>query len=359
MGLRVTYTLFFHMGHKLYDILGLPKGASKEDVKRAYRKLAVQHHPDKGGDSDKFKEISNAYSILNDDEKKARYDQIGDAMMENGGGEHMDPRNVYEQFFRGSFHFDPFEAMFAHERQHQQVRCNDHLHQVKITLSDAYHGITKSIRIGVHKTCFRCKDMCNACQGRGTFTHMVRTGIFTRMSTRPCDICSGTGQITVGREGCSQCQGQGSYKIEEKKDIHIPKGIHNGVQVRIQGMGEQPKREGDVPGDLIIQIVIADDPHFVRTGNDLVYRTNISFKDSIIGTIIKVPHFAGEFDVDTTAWGVIQGDKPYVVEKKGMPSGEQETGKLHIIFNVEYPSKAWSNEQRNQLEECFKKLELA
>lgn len=345
------------MGHKLYDVLGLAKGASKDEIKRAYRKLAVQHHPDKGGDPEKFKEISNAYNVLSNDDQKARYDQIGDAMLDQGGGGgHVDPRNLYEQFFN----FDPFENMFAHMHERQQtVRCNDHVHQMRISLADAFHGTTKTIRIAIQKTCFSCKDTCNACQGRGTITDMRRMGIFTQMSTRPCEICNGTGQVTRGRDDCSQCNGKGGYKVEEKKDINLPKGIHNGVQVRIHGHGEQPRREGDVPGDLVLQIIINDDPNFVRTGNDLVYRASLTFVESLIGKKLRVPHFTEEFEVDTSQWGIIQGDKPYIVEKKGMPYGENEYGKLIIIFNIAYPTTPLSEEHRTRIAECMRSIGFA
>lgn len=351
------------MSFRLYDVMGLPRGASKEDVKRAYKKLAVQHHPDKGGDPEKFKEISNAYSVLCDDQKRAQYDQLGDAMMEGGGGgrspfDQVDPRNIFEQFFGGGgFHFDMFDQGGMH-RHAQAARCGNHMHRIHISLAEAYHGVTKTIKISVQKTCFQCKDVCNACQGRGSITDMRRMGPFTQMSTRPCEVCSATGQVTRGREGCSTCNGQGTYKEEERKEIVIPRGVHNGFQLVMRGYGEQPKREGDIPGDLLFQVIVNDDPNFFRNGNDLVFRSTLSFKEALLGKEIRVPHYADTFVVDTATLGVIQPDKPYIFEKKGMPCNSQGTefGKLHVVFRVDFPSTPWSPEQRQVLEACLNNI---
>jgi DnaJ-class molecular chaperone len=345
------------MSFRLYDALGLPRGASKDEIKKAYRKLAVQHHPDKGGDTEKFKEISNAYSILSDDHKKAQYDQYGDSMME--GGENIDPRNIFEQFFGGGFHFDMFDAMHPHHtRGAMPSKCGNHVHRMNITLAEAYHGVCKTIKISLQKSCFTCKDTCNACQGRGMITDMRRMGPFTQMSTRPCDVCSGSGQVTRGRDGCSTCNGNGTYKVEERKEIVIPRGIHNGHQLVIKGMGEQPKKEGDIPGDLVFQILISEDPHFFRNGNDLIFRTKLTFKEAMLGKEVRVPHYADTFVVDTSSLGVIQADKPYIFEKKGMPCNPQGTeyGKLHMVFNVDVPTAPWTSEQRALLTECLNKI---
>ena len=353
------------MTFRLYEVLGLPRGASKDEVKREYRKLAVQHHPDKGGDPEKFKEISNAYSILSDDQKKAQYDQLGDSMMEHGnagssGFEHVDPRNIFEQFFAnaGGFHFDMFDHGGMHHRHAQAARCGNHLHRIHVSLAEAFHGVTKTIKISVQKTCFKCKDVCNACQGRGSITDMRRMGPFTQMSTRPCEVCSATGQVTRGRDGCPTCQGQGSYKEEERKEITIPRGVHTGFQMALRGYGEQPKREGDIPGDLVFHVIVNEDPNFFRNGNDLIFRSTLSFKEALLGKEIRVPYYTDSFVIDTASLGVVQPDKPYIFEKKGMPCNPQGTefGKLHVVFNIDFPSTPWTNEQREVLEKCLQTI---
>lgn len=348
------------MSFRLYDVLGCPRGSSKEDIKRAYKKLAVQHHPDKGGDPEKFKEISNAYSILSDDQKRAQYDQLGDGMMEGGGRgpfEHVDPRHIFEQFFGGGgFHFDMFDH--SHHRHAQAARCGNHLHRIHVSLAEAFHGVTKTIKISIQKTCFQCKDVCNACQGRGSVTDMRRMGPFTQMSTRPCDVCSATGQVTRGRDDCRTCHGQGSYKEEERKELNIPRGVHTGFQIVLRGYGEQPKREGDIPGDLVFHVIVNEDPNFFRNGNDLIFRSTLTFKEALLGKEIRVPHYADTFVVDTASLGVIQQDKPYIFEKKGMPCNAQgsEFGKLHLVFHVDFPTKPWTSEQREILEDCLHRI---
>jgi len=229
------------MSYKLYEVLGIGKDASKEDIKRAYKTQAIKHHPDKNGDPEKFKEISNAYQILSDDEKRAQYDRFGDAGLDqmnggSGGFETVDPRHIFEQFFGGGmggghagFHFDIFQDMFGGggPQRNSRIKRNDHMHTIRINLAEAYHGAQKNIRISLQKTCFKCKDTCNACQGKGMITDMRRMGFITQMMQRPCDVCRGAGMIIKGKEGCNECGGKGNYQTEEKVDIQIPRGVIN------------------------------------------------------------------------------------------------------------------------------------
>lgn len=350
------------MGFKLYDALGLQNGASKEDIKKAFRKLAVQHHPDKGGDPEKFKEIAHAYEILSDDNKKSDYDRLGDEgfeAMQGGGGhhgfDHVDPRHIFEQFFGGGmFGHDMFSG---HHGPQRVVKRADQLHNMRLSLHDAFHGVTKHMKISVQKTCLQCKDMCSVCQGRGNITDMRRMGFFTQMMTRPCDHCSGTGQMTKGRDNCGECKGAGTFNEEKRLDITIPGGIQSGHHVKLDGLGEQPKMSGELPGDLIIQIHIQEDPNFVRNGDDLIKTVNISFADSVIGQKLHIPYFGGAFDVDTCDFGIVQPDKPYVVPNKGMPVlNGRSFGNLQLIFKISYPKIVWTSEQKSKILECFKDL---
>lgn len=340
---------------KLYDILGVTPNASKDEIKRAYKKLAIQYHPDKGGDPEKFKEISHAYGILSDDDKKRRYDMTGDDGSQGAQGfESVDPRHIFEQFFGGGFPFD-IHGDFGHGPRHQ-VRRSDHVHVLKLSLADAYHGCQKIVRVGLQKTCFTCRDKCNACQGKGTITDMRRMGFFTQMMTRPCDVCRGTGMMTRTKSSCQECNGEGTYVEEKKIDIVVPKGVANGHQVRVQGSGEQAKDPSEISGDLVLQISIQEDPNFQRIGNDLIYKHTLTFSQSILGKRLTIPHFGGSIEVDTGSYGVVRPDKPYIIEQKGMPIADQKYGKLMIIFQVEYPTKHLSNEDRQRLCECFEAI---
>ena len=350
------------MSFKLYDALGLSKGASKDDIKKAFRRLAVQHHPDKGGDPEKFKEIAQAYEVLNDDAKRQEYDQYGDEGMNamNNGGHpgftHMDPRHIFEQFFGGGgmFGHDPFGG---HAPRH--VRRNDVVHQMRISLQDAFHGCVKNVKIGIHKTCFRCKEMCHACQGQGNITEMRRMGFFTQMLTRPCDACHGTGAISKGRENCPDCKGRATYQEDKRVEIIIPMGIHNGHNIQLEGLGEQPKMEGESPGDLILQIVVMEDPHFQRNGHDLLHTVQLSLAESIIGKKITIPHFGGSFDINTAEYGVVQPAKPYCIPDKGMPiNAGKQYGQLQLQFSIQYPTSKWSEQQKELLQDVFQKVGL-
>jgi DnaJ homolog subfamily A member 2 len=356
------------MSFKLYDQLGLARGASKEDIKRAYKALAIQHHPDKGGDPEKFKEISNAYQVLNDDEKRARYDQVGDAGMDSmaghpGGFEaSMDPRHIFEQFFGGGgggFHFDMF-GRGDHFEQARPARRGDQLHTMRVPLRDAFHGLVKTIRINLQKTCMRCKEVCHACQGRGSITVMRRMGPFTQMMTQPCDVCKGSGQITRGKEDCPDCKGKGTFTEEKKLEIEIPKGVSSGYQIRVPGCGEQARSPDETPGDLILQFMVQEDPHFQRNGHDLFYRTKLTFAETILGKNIVIPHFAGDMQLDTSRFGVIQPEKAYTIEGKGMPmeSSGKHYGKLHVIFQVDYPTVKWTEEQKEVWKVCLNTVGL-
>lgn len=356
------------MTFKLYDALGVPQNASKEDIKRAYRKLAVQCHPDKGGDPEKFKEISNAYAILHDDEKRARYDQIGDMGMENGGMnagqggmpfETMDPRHIFEQFFGGmpGFHFGDQFGDF--ERRPAPVRRADHVHQIKISLADAYHGCQKMIRVSLQKTCMQCREKCHACQGKGSITDMRRMGFFTQMMTRPCDHCAGTGMMSRGKPSCTECQGTATYLEEKKQEVTIPRGVASGHQIRIKGCGEQTKDPAETAGDLVLQIHIQDDPNFQRVGSDLIYKIPLSFGESVLGKKITIPHFDVPIEIDTSSFGICKPEKAYVLEGKGMPlSGSNQFGKLMLIFQIAYPTKALSQEQKEKLQTAFAEVGL-
>lgn len=352
---------------KLYDALGVAKGASKDEIKKAFRKMAVQHHPDKGGDSEKFKEVAHAYEVLTDDTKRGQYDQVGDAGFEamraggGGGGFHdnVDARHIFEQFFGGGFGFDPFGmgGGMGGGGGHG-IRRADQLHQIRISLADAYTGVTKSMRICVTKVCFKCRDTCHTCQGRGQITDMRRMGFITQMMTRVCDACSGTGKIIKARESCVDCHGKGSFTEERKEEVSFPPGVQSGHQVRLHQLGEQPKAENETPGDLILQVAVQENPHFTRSGADLVHHVNISFAESMVGKKILIPHFGGPMDLDISLFGIIKPEKSYAIEGKGMPTDgghgqPKKYGKLNIIFHIEYPTKTLGDMEKEMVRLCL------
>lgn len=340
------------MTHKYYDLLGVSPSASKDDIKKAYKKLAIQMHPDKGGDPEKFKEISNAYSILSDDDKKHKYDQLGDEGFEaaaSGGMPDVNPHDIFEQLFANMGGF-PFGGGVNMRQPRGPQRKSNHVHELTISLDDAYKGINKSLKVSLNKICGKCKTTCPACQGKGNIMDMRRMGFLTQMIQRPCDVCKASGYVSSTRPGCSDCNGTGNIRQEHKIEIKIPPGADNGHSVVFNGLGEQAITSDEQSGDLIFQIRVQNHPKFKRQGNDLVYIETITLADSICGKQITIPHFAGDISVECSDFGVIEPNKPYVIKGKGMPNGN-----LLIIFNIDYPQKL-SKGDRERLRDVFNNL---
>ena len=349
------------MGYKLYDLLSVPKNASLDDIKKSYKKLAVQHHPDKGGDPEKFKEIANAYQILSDEEQRKRYDMLGDEQFEQSGNmpSHVDPSAIFEQFF-GRGGFDPFASMFGggspfgfHQSQSRGPRkCRNVRHVIHITNKDAYFGCDKHIKITLHKKCLNCLDSCNACQGRGEITEMQRMGPFTSMMTRACGQCQGSGQTQKSKSNCDLCNGKCEIIEEKKVDIHIPEGVETGNQILAPGLGEQPQQQGDIAGDLIFEILVQPDKIFERRGLDLVHRISVTFKESILGKTIIIPHYEKECLIDSSSLGILQPNKEYSVPEKGMIKDKQK-GKLILVFDIQYPKKVLTDKDKELFLKAF------
>lgn len=349
--------------YKLYEELGVSQNASKDEIKKAYRKLAVVNHPDKGGDPEKFKSIANAYQVLGDDEKRNMYDQLGDEQFsENGGGggggmHEMDPNIIFRDLF-SQFDFGGFGGFGGHGHNPQPgpKRRNDHMHHLRISQADAYHGMRKTVKISLQKTCLKdsCSQTCFACQGRGQITDMRRMGFMTQMMTRACDTCKGTGKIVKGVDRCGECKGHGKFTEDIMYELHIPAGVATGHRVVCGGYGEQACVIGETPGDLVFEIVVQGDPNFQRQGNDLVYSVKLSFFESILGKQISVPHYANTFDFNTGDYGIIQPNKPYIIKGKGMTSDSN----LILVFHIDYPAKVFTEEEKQILETTFKQVQI-
>lgn len=302
------------MDTNLYNVLNLSPNCSIEEIKKNYKKLAVEHHPDKGGEENKFKEISNAYSILSDPQKRAEYD--------------------------------------SHVVMYQK-RCRNVVHVIQITNKEAYYGEIKTLKVMLAKKCMTCCQMCQMCQGQGQINHLQRIGPFTTMSTHTCDRCNGSGKCVVGKPSCSICKGKGEYQDERRVEIVIPVSVENGKQIIVQGYGEQIQAPHDIPGDLILQIRIIPDPIFERNGLDLIYRQTITFKDSILGKTLNVPLYDGLYTMDIAELGIIEPNKRYEIKGKGM-----KTGNLILLFQVKYPTVPLTIECKNEFDALFKRYAL-
>ena len=303
----------------MYDVLGLNKGASIEEVKKAHRTLVRKHHPDKGGNPEEFKKIQEAYEILSDPEKKRNFDQFGDP---NGMPMPQGPP--------GGFPADLFAQMFGGGPQGPIRRAN-HEHIINISLEDAYRGLTKNIRIGINRPCFNCRKTCRACNGQGKIQQHVNMGPFSQMFAQPCGQCNQTGHTATG---CGECKGQ-KFKTENLNfELKLPPGVNDGYAVCLNGLGEQAQApQGEISGDLILIVKVNSHPEFMRQGNDLVWLTKISFENSVNGTVLTCPHFDGPLEIDTGKWGVLDPRKDYLVPNKGMPGGNLRCG-----FDIQYPN---------------------
>ena len=285
-----------------YEVLGLNKNASQEEIKKSYKKLVIIHHPDKAtGNADKFKEIQTAYEILSDPEKRQNFDRFGTTDGPPQGG------------FPGGFPGGGFQV--------PQIKRSDTHYTVNLTLLEAYHGCTKKLRVPIKKTCPHCRQYCQMCGGQGIIQMFIMT--------QACPACHGSGGSS---RGCSDCSLKGHKTEAVTITFNIPVGVEHGQTMVARSLGEQPVGRHDIPGDFVLHIEIKEHPVFLRDGKNLVILKKISFKESIEGTTVDVPHFLGEFTVDTKQWGILDPRKNYVVPDKGMKGGD-----LHIGFDIQYP----------------------
>ena len=348
-----------------YDVLGVNKSASPEDIKSAYRKLAVKYHPDKNpGDKaaeDKFKEASEAYGILSDKSKKENYDNFGHAAFENGGGGQGGFGG-----FGGSDFSDIFEDFFGdfggggrrNNRRSSSNRGSDLRYDLSITLEEAYLGKKQNIEFSSSDKCSTCKgngskpgysaDRCTYCGGNGK----VRSnqGFFTVQQT--CPQCSGSGEEITNP--CNDCGGSGNKQTSKKISVTIPKGVDDGTRIRLAGKGEAGSR-GGANGDLYLFINIKSHELFKRSDENLFFECPISIADAALGTTIEIPTIDGGKAKIKIPDGT-QSGKQFRLRGKGMPymrgSG---TGDLYVQINTEVPISL--NKEQKELLEKFREIE--
>ena len=298
----------------MYEVLGVPQNATTDDIKKAYRKLAREHHPDKGGDPEKFKKVQEAYEVLSDPQKRENFDRFGTAEAPPQG---PNPNDIFAQMFGGAF-----------GGPRGPVRRADHHHELKITLDDAYRGLTRTFKVTLTKPCFACRKQCPQCNGRGTMH--VQMGPMT--FNQPCQSCGGQGG---GSTGCRECNFKSKKHEPLNLELKIPAGVEDGATLVAGGMGEQGQKPDEEPGDLVFHIKIQDHPELMRMGRDLVFMSKISFEESVNGKKMTVPHFDGPMEIDTAEYGVIDPRKDYFVHGKGFSPG----GHLRLSFDVVYPER--------------------
>jgi len=304
-----------------YEVLGVSKNASEDEIKKAFRRLAVQHHPDRdGGDETKFKEINEAYEILRNSEKRQRYDQFGHAGVgtsaasaSGGGGSGF---SGYEDIFGGAqqgFHVDLgdfgdiFSSFFGGAgmggRRSQARRGNDVQVEVGLTFEEAIFGVDKEITLNLEDTCTHCQGTtvepgyqmktCSTCQGSGQTVQMHRTVFGNIQQARTCPTCRGRGQEP--EKVCSRCHGSGTEKRRTTTTIKIPAGIGDGATIRLREHGEAPVGGGSArqKGDLYVIINVRSHKQFTREGDLILSTETISMKEAVLGTILEVATVEG------------------------------------------------------------------
>jgi DnaJ-class molecular chaperone len=307
-----------------YETLGLERDASLDDIKRAYKKLAMKHHPDRGGDAEKFKEIGQAYEVLSDPERKARYDQFGTDEPQQQMPQGPDISEIFQHMFSGGGGFPGMGP---------QQRSMDRHHTIDLTLEQVYTGTDKTIKVPIVKHCQSCMMTCPKCQGRGMMVQEM-FGMIGQMFARPCDECKTAGVV---RKGCPGCNHKKHMVDTVMINLHVDKGIHSGTQHRLQGLGEQARSNREQTGDLIITFNVKPHPKFERRGDDLRYVMTVTFKESVEGLDVTVPHFGGPVQFNTLKeFGILDPRRDYVIQGKGLT----EQARLLVNFDVQYPKKA-------------------
>ncbi len=342
------------MSKDYYETLGVNKTASKEEIKKAFYKLAHKYHPDKKeGDEAKFKEVNEAYQTLSDDQKRSKYDQFGPqyanmgrgGQYQGGGFEGFDFsgfQNGGQDFDFGNLN-DIFSDFFTGGGRAQARRGRDISTEIAISFSDSIFGISRKILITKTSACLTCHGSgakegtgvitCKKCNGQGKIHEAKRSFLGTISSTKLCDECHGSGEVP--KEACEKCKGKGVLRREEEISIVIPAGIRDGEMIRMTSMGEAIAK--GTAGDLYIKINVAPHPVFKRDGHDLVMNLNLKLSDALLGTKHAIETLDGEIEV-TIPEGV-SINEVLRVRGKGVPVSKTKRGDLLIKLNIKLPTK--------------------
>lgn len=345
-----------------YKTLGVEKNASEDEIKKAFRKLAHQHHPDKGGDEKKFKEASEAYQTLSDKKKRSEYDTYGSAGPGFGGGQGGFDSSGFGGFqggqgFEGVDLNDIFGDFFGGSRREQVRRGRDISVDLELSFSEGVFGVDRKVFITKTSSCDSCHGSgaklgtktkeCANCKGRGRTQESVRTILGTFAQERECTSCHGSGKVP--EEKCSTCKGAGIARKQEEITIRVPAGIQNGEQVRLTGAGEAVQNGS--AGDLYVRIHTASHKVFKRDGSNLVMNAEVKLTDAILGAEYTIETLDGQIKVKIPK-GVSSGEV-LRVRDKGVPTVGKHRGDLLIKLEIKTPAKL-SNKVEKLIEELRK-----
>lgn len=338
-----------------YKTLGLDKSASKEDIKKAFRKLAHEHHPDKGGNAERFKEANEAYSVLSDDSKRAQYDTYGSAGPSGfGGGQYQGGNAGFEGFdfsgFQGGQNVDfdlgdIFGEFFGGRSSGRRgpKKGKDISIDLELSFSESVFGVEKAINLTKNSKCKVCDgsgakagtsmQTCHTCSGHGKIRETKRSFLGPIVTEKICEACEGSGKIP--KEKCSNCHGSGIFRKEESFSVNIPADINDRESVRLTGAGESIK--GGISGDLYIRIHVKKDPLFKKEGKNLVTELNIKITDAVLGAKYNLKTLDGDIELkvpEGAEFGQILR-----IRGKGVPISHDKRGDLLVKLNIKIPTR--------------------
>lgn len=337
---------------KLYDVLGVSPTASENELKSAYRKLALKYHPDKNPEAgDKFKEISHAYEVLSDSNKREIYDQYGEEGLNGEGGPGMSAQDIFSQFFGGGF----FGGGFGGQQRSRGPRKGaDMDFSLNCTLEDLYKGKTTKIAVQRQVLCDKCDGkggkadsvkQCTGCKGSGVRTTIRQIGPMIQQMQSPCNECNGEGEVIKEKDRCKTCHGKKVLSEKKVHEVFVEKGMAGGQKIKFAGEADQAP--GIIPGDVIVIVNEKEHALFKRNGKDLHCKVKIDLITALAGGSFTIKHLDDRILEGVILPGeVIKPEEVRIIEGEGMPEYKRpfNKGDLYVQFEVVFPPSNWADE---------------
>ncbi|KAI9894697.1 MAG: Type I HSP40 co-chaperone [Vezdaea aestivalis] len=347
-----------------YDVLGVAPTASDAELKSAYKKGALKHHPDKNAHNpdaaEKFKDLSHAYEVLADPQKRSIYDQYGEEGLEQGaggGGGGMSAEDLFSQFFGGGGAFGGMFGGQMRERGPQKARLIHHVH--KVSLEDIYRGKVSKLALQKSVICPKCDGLggkegavrkCSGCEGRGMKTMMRQMGPMIQRFQTVCPDCNGEGEIMKEKDKCKNCLGKKTIIERKVLHVHVDRGVRTGHKIDFRGEGDQ--MPGVLPGDVQFEIEQKEHPRFIRKDDDLIFKATIDLSTALTGGAVNIEHLDDRWlNVQIIPGESIWPNATKMIRGQGMPSfRHHDFGNLYIQFQVVFPPSGWANEEPQNYE---------